>query len=153
LRGALASGANFASLLRAGGYRLDLDALCPFARWRPGIAAARIFDTRFYLATAPDPCAPDADGGECLRAFWGSAATILADAAAGRCRLIFPTRRALERLAIAPTFAAARDDAARYPPVTITPWIEERGDQRWLCIPPDCGYPVTAEPLESALRG
>lgn len=153
LRAALAEGAAFAALLRAGRHRLDLGALCPFARWRPGVAAARIFDTRFYLAAAPADRAARPDGAESVRAFWGSATAILADAAAGRGRLVFPTRLTLERLAPLPSLAAARDHAACYPETTITPWIEERANRRWLCIPEGCGYPITAELLDSALRG
>jgi hypothetical protein len=34
----------------------------------------------------------------------------------------------------------------------IVPWVEERSGTKWLCIPEDAGYPVTAEPLETARR-
>jgi hypothetical protein len=30
--------------------------------------------------------------------------------------------------------------------------VEARGGEPWLCIPDDLGYPVTAEPLETARR-
>ncbi|RYD48684.1 MAG: NUDIX hydrolase, partial [Sphingomonadales bacterium] len=35
---------------------------------------------------------------------------------------------------------------------TVTPWIEERDGERYLCIPDDLGYPVTAQPLAEAVR-
>jgi hypothetical protein len=34
----------------------------------------------------------------------------------------------------------------------ITPWVEERDGRRFVCIPDDAGYPVTAEPYETARR-
>ena len=153
LRAALAAGEDFAGLLRAGGWRLDLAALVPFARWRPNFREARRFDARFYLARASGADVARADGGESVRALWTTASDALADADAGRHHIIFPTRRNLERLAGFASFEAACADAARFPVETITPWIEERAGERWLCIPDDRGYPVTAEPLATARRG
>ena len=128
-------------------------ALTPFARWRPAHAHARIFDTHFYLARLPAG-APEAevDATENVRLFWASAQDVLDDADAGRARIIFPTRRNLERLARHASFAAAIADAARYPVRTVTPWIEQRDDGRYVCIDDDLGYPVTAERFEQAMR-
>jgi hypothetical protein len=39
------------------------------------------------------------------------------------------------------------------PVVTITPAVAVRDGARWLTIPEDAGYPVHAEPIESAMRG
>ncbi|UZK70861.1 NUDIX domain-containing protein [Sphingomonas sp. S1-29] len=133
--------------------RLDLDALVPFARWRPQGVSHKIFDTRFYLAQAPADAAPAVvDGNENSRLFWASAQHVLDETAAGRMRIIFPTRRNLERLALFSSFAAAVDDARRYPVRTIVPWIECRDGIDQLCIPEDLGYPVTSEALDGALR-
>ncbi|WP_374293857.1 NUDIX domain-containing protein [Sphingomonas sp.] len=137
-----------------GAATLDLAALIPFARWRPDHALARIFDTRFYLACLPaNAPPPEPDGAETVRAFWTTAQAALDDADAGRATLIYPTRRTLERLARFGNFADAAVDAARYPVRTITPFVDHRPDGPWLCIPQDCGYPVTAEPLAAAARG
>ena len=112
-----------------------------------------LFDTHFFLAAAPeDAPTPVEDGTETARAFWASAAQVLADAEAGRAHLIFPTRRVLERLATLGSFEAAAAHAAAYPVRTITPWIERRDGVDQLCIPDDLGYPVTAEPLAKAQR-
>jgi len=127
--------------------------LVPFARWLPNMVTHRIFDTRFYLARAPEDCVPVVDGNENVRAFWMSAAEVLAEADAGRASVIFPTRRNLERLARYRSYADAVADALAHPVRTITPWIEERGDGRHLCIPDDLGYPVTSEPMSAAMRG
>ena len=126
-------------------------ALTPFARWCPNFRETRRFDTLFFLAEAPAG-EPVVDGHEAVRALWASAAGILAEIEAGRAHAIFPTRRNLERLARFASIAEARADAALHPVVTITPWVEERGGARHVCIPEGIGYPVTSEPLETARR-
>jgi 8-oxo-dGTP pyrophosphatase MutT (NUDIX family) len=152
IRAGLAAGTPFATLLARAGLSIDLTALCPMARWLPR-AAGRIYDTRFYLARAPAGAIAAADGGESVRAIWTSAAAALAGADAGRHRIIYPTRRNLERLALAGTFEAACADASSRPIATVTPWIEQRGGEDWVCIRTDQGYPVTAERAATALRG
>jgi 8-oxo-dGTP pyrophosphatase MutT (NUDIX family) len=153
LRHGLEAGRSFANLLAGFGLRLDLGALTPFARWCPTFKEARRFDTLFFLAEAPDGAAPPtAAAAEATRTMWLTAAEVLDEANSGRARIIFPTRRNLERLAQFRSIEEAREDAALHPVRTIVPWIEERGGTRWLCIPDDAGYPVTAELLETARR-
>lgn len=125
---------------------IDPDALTTFARWLPRGLSHRIFDTRFYLARGDGE--PSPDGSENVDAFWARPAEVLA----GGGRLIFPTRRNLERLARYADVAAAFADAHAHPVRTITPWIEPRGGVDHLCIPDDLGYPVTAEPMAAADR-
>jgi 8-oxo-dGTP pyrophosphatase MutT (NUDIX family) len=153
LRAGLAAGEPFPGLLDRLGLTLDLSALTPFARWCPNFREARRFDTLFYLAEAPaDGPAPTADAAEAVRSFWASAADVLADVEAGRAHAIFPTRRNLERLARFASIGQARADAAAHPVAKVTPWVEEREGRRFVCIPEGLGYPVTAEPYESARR-
>jgi 8-oxo-dGTP pyrophosphatase MutT (NUDIX family) len=152
-RSAVAAGAPFSRLLAEHGLRPQLDALTPFARWCPNFRETRRFDTLFYLAEAPDDVAPaTADNDEAVRAFWATAAQVLAEIDSGRAHAIFPTRRNLERLARFATFEEARADAALHPVRKITPWVEERAGSRFVCIPEGTGYPITAEPLETARR-
>ena len=68
-------------------------------------------------------------------------------------RLIFPTRRNLERLAQFETFEQTKAQADAIPVRTITPFMGEREGKTWLEIGQDLGYPVTGEPLESVARG
>lgn len=133
---------------------LDLHALVPFARWLPpGGVSHRVFDTRFYLARLPDGAADAAvDGNENVRLFWATAQAVLDAADAGRGRIIYPTRRNLERLAQFGSFAEAVADARTHPVEAITPWVEERDGEERLCIPEGLGYPVTSQPVKAALR-
>ncbi len=147
------AGEAFGPALADLGATLDPDALVPFARWLPQGVAHRIFDTRFYLARAPRLAEPQVDGSENVRAFWARAQDVLDAADRGEARIIFPTRRNLERLAQFASFAEAVADAEAHPVRTITPWIETREGEAHLCIPDDLGYPVTAQPLPGALRG
>jgi 8-oxo-dGTP pyrophosphatase MutT (NUDIX family) len=154
LREAMVSGRPFAALLDETGVSLELDALTPFARWCPNFREARRFDTLFYLAEAPagGRTLHSADETESVHTFWASATTVLAEIEAGRAKAIFPTRRNLERLARFASLAEAQADARRHEVRQITPWVEERGGERFVCIPEGIGYPVTAEPYESARR-
>ena len=153
LRAELERGTLFSSLLDRSGLILDLGALTPFARWCPTFKEARRFDTLFFIAEAPEgAAAPSASAAEAVRTLWATAVDVLEEANSGRARIIFPTRRNLERLARFASIGEARADAERHPVRKIVPWIEERGGAQWLCIPEDAGYPVTAELLETARR-
>jgi 8-oxo-dGTP pyrophosphatase MutT (NUDIX family) len=153
LRGGLADEEPFASLLEAHGLAIGPAALTPFARWCPNFRETRRFDTLFFLAETP-PGAPEPriSEHEAVRALWASAAEILAEVDQGRARVIFPTRRNLERLARFASVAEALEDAARHEVTRITPWVEERDGVPHVCIPEGIGYPVTSEPLETARR-
>lgn len=153
LRDRLGRGERLDTALAAHGLTLDPGALTPFARWCPNFRETRRFDTLFFLADAPERAPePVADEREAVRAFWASAAAILAELEAGRAHAIFPTRRNLERLARFASIEEARADAARHPVRKIVPWVEERGGAPHVCIPENIGYPVTGEPLETARR-
>ncbi|MEN3749550.1 NUDIX hydrolase [Sphingomonas sp. HF-S3] len=152
LRRALYAGEPMAEAFAAARATLHPEALVPFARWLPNMVHHKVFDTRFYLARAPEGATAVVDGNENSRAFWMSAAGVLAECAVGRAHVIFPTRRNLERLALYRSWDAAVADARAHEIRTVTPWIEDRGGERWLCIPDDLGYPVSAEPLATATR-
>lgn len=137
------------------GLELDLDALVPFARWLPpSDVAHKVFDTRFYLARSPAGArdAASVDGNENVRLFWATAQDVLDMADRGAARIIYPTRRNLERLAQFGSFADAAADARSHRIETITPWIELRDGEARLCIPEGLGYPVTSQPVKAAFR-
>lgn len=152
-RAALHARQPFSTLLDAAALTLDLDALVPFARWRPNFRETRVFDTRFYIARAPDGL-PEAvvDETENVRTFWNSAQDTIDAALRGDVHVIFPTLRNLERLALFDSFAAARLHTFATPVGMVTPWIEETDGRRHLCIPEGLGYPVTRESFQTAKR-
>lgn len=135
-------------------WSIDFDSLIPFARWWPRHREIRVFDTRFYLADVGTGALDlVVDATENRHLFWATAQEALDLADAGRIKVIFPTRRNLERLALWPDFAAVCAHAQAMPIQIISPWMEERDGVRWLVIPADAGYPIDGEPLASAARG
>ena len=133
---------------------LVLEALTPLARWLPNFHVTRRFDTLFYVARAPDgEWQPNVIAGECSGAGWLTAAEALERERRGAARLIFPTRRNLERLAQHDSFTAIRADALAHPIEPVTPWVEEHGGERFITIPGHLGYPVTREKLDGLWRG
>jgi 8-oxo-dGTP pyrophosphatase MutT (NUDIX family) len=144
----------FEVLLQEHDLELRLDALIPFARWVPKFHATRRFDTLFYLARAPGPdWVPHVVEGECSGALWISAAQALEREQRGEARLIFPTRRNLERLAKHASFDEMRADAEAHPIEPISPWVEEVEGENFITIPEGIGYPVTREKLDGLWRG
>ncbi|MGE7205250.1 NUDIX hydrolase [Sphingomonas sp. NPDC019816] len=145
---------RFADVLAEHGLALDRDALTPFARWCPEHVPVRRFDARFYLAEiARHNSAPVIDGDETVAALWLSARAALSRADQGAMRIIYPTRRMLERLALHRDVAAALADARGWPVRRIVPFLAERDGVPSICIPEDLGFPITAEPVSTAERG
>ncbi|HKX92878.1 MAG TPA: NUDIX hydrolase [Sphingomicrobium sp.] len=154
IQAALAAGEDFAHVLEQAGAELAPDALTPFARWVPKFHAVRRFDTLFFIAAAPEgDWQPNVIAGECAGASWTPAADVLERERRGEARLIFPTRRTLERLAQHASLAAIRSDALAHPIEPVTPWVEERDGERFITIPDHLGFPVTQERLDGLWRG
>ncbi len=155
-RAALHGGESLQAICNRHGWMPDFEQLVPWSRWRPPAfeATSRVFDTRFYLVDAGNT-APLAtvDQTENRALFWATAAEVLAKADKGEVRVIFPTRRNLERLALAGDFDSAAAHAAAHPVSIVLPFVDKRNDGNWLCIPDGHGYPVTAESFASAMRG
>jgi 8-oxo-dGTP pyrophosphatase MutT (NUDIX family) len=154
LQRALVADEPFAALLESAGLGIEIDALTPFARWVPKFHAVRRFDTLFYVALCPPgDWQPRVMEGECAGAAWLTARQVLDRENRGEARLIFPTRRTLERLAQHPTFDAIRADALAHPIEPVTPWVEERNGEKFITIPSHLGFPVTEERLDGLWRG
>ncbi len=146
---------ELAPVLEHFGWGLDLDQLTPFARWFPkNERIPRVYDTRFYLANLGTGAVDiAADQSENTHLFWTSAADALRSADDGDIKLIFPTRRNLERLALFDSFAAAKAHADATPVRTIVPQVDTSGPKPMLRILEDAGYPVTEELLDTVARG
>ncbi|AJR26417.1 NUDIX hydrolase [Sphingobium sp. YBL2] len=154
MRQALGAGAGLGDILSDHGLEIALDRLLPFARWHPARLeqAQRVFDTRFYIAEAPEGQAASVDATENVQLFWSSAAETLARCDRGEGQIIFPTRRNLERLAQFGRFDDLAAHALSIPVEKVTPWFEERNGEPHLCIPDHLGYPVTSEPMGTVRR-
>jgi 8-oxo-dGTP pyrophosphatase MutT (NUDIX family) len=154
LQDALVADAPFADLLGDRRIELDANGLIAFARWVPKFHAVRRFDTLFFIARCPPgDWEPRVIEGECAAACWITAAEVLERDKRREARLIFPTRRNLERLAQHSSFEEIRADALGHPIEPVTPWVEERDGDRFITIPDHLGYPVTQERLEGLWRG
>jgi 8-oxo-dGTP pyrophosphatase MutT (NUDIX family) len=154
LQRALVADESFGGLLHSGGLGIDAAALTPFARWVPRFHAVRRFDTLFFVARCPPgEWQPRVIEGECSGAAWLTAAEVLDRDRHGTARLIFPTRRTVERLAQHSSFEAIRGDALSHPIEPVTPWVEECGGEKFITIPSHLGFPVTQERLDGLWRG
>lgn len=153
-RAELHGGATLQAVCASHSWTPDLEQLVPWARWCPPGLETRIFDARFYLVDAGDTALNAVvDETENRSLFWASASEVLQLSDTGKVKVIFPTRRNLERLALFDSYADAAQHAADYPVRTVLTYIEERHGEQWLCIPSGHGYPVTDEPMGTALRG
>lgn len=154
-RAMLGERGELAPVLKAFGWALDLDQITPFARWFPkNENITRVYDTRFYLANLGTGAVEiEVDATENTRLFWVSAQGALDMAAAGEIKLIFPTRRNLERLALFASFEEARAQAEAIPVRTIIPRVENSDGKPMLTILEDAGYPVTSELFDTVMRG
>lgn len=154
LQRALVADEPFAQILERAGLAIDAAALTPFARWVPKFHAVRRFDTLFFVARCPPgEWQPRVIEGECAGAEWLTAADVLERERRGEARLIFPTRRTLERLAQHASLDAIRSDALAHAIEPISPWVEERDGEKFITIPSDLGFPVTQERLDGLWRG
>jgi 8-oxo-dGTP pyrophosphatase MutT (NUDIX family) len=136
-------------MLAGEGLRLAADLLTPFAHWITPKMMPKRFDTRFYMAVAPEDHLAIHDGSESVDSVWIRPADALREAAAGTKTIIFPTRVNVQKLGrhnrIADAIAAA--STARI--VTVEPQIEQRESGPMLCIPLEADYDVTEEPLSN----
>ena len=154
LRDALLEGAPLSPWVDRGDVALDLDALIPFARWCPNFRETRTFDTRFYRTVASRD---RSEGGSVVvrehdSLAWHSPAGALAAINDGAMTVIFPTHRNLEKLSTAPESLLTLPDGTAPPVPLIVPFVEVVDGVRWLCIPPNLGYPVTRVRLDEARR-
>lgn len=127
--------------------RLACDELVHFAHWVTPPMLPKRFDTHFFLASAPADHLAVHDGHESVDSVWITPAEALADAAAGRRTVIFPTLRNIEKLGASATVAEALAAAGQSMPVRVLPWTEKREDGTYLCIPAEAGYAVSEEKM------
>lgn len=99
---------------------MAVDQFVSFSRWVTPLGAPRRYDTRFYLAYAPEDQVATADNRELTNTLWTRPADALDRFANKELSLIFPTARSLMELSQFETVAevlAAFADAPEPPPV------------------------------------
>jgi 8-oxo-dGTP pyrophosphatase MutT (NUDIX family) len=81
------------------GIPIDARELVEFARWITPVGAPRRYDTRFFVARAPDGHEGEHDGSELVASAWMRPSAVLQAFADGDIELILPTQRSLELIA------------------------------------------------------
>jgi 8-oxo-dGTP pyrophosphatase MutT (NUDIX family) len=121
---------------------LACDCLTHFAHWITPEMMPKRFDTHFYLALAPHDHVALHDGYESVDSVWITPAAAMDEATAGTKTIIFPTLCNVEKLAASRTPDDAIAAAGSANVVPVLPWMEQRDDGNYVCIPIEAGYPT-----------
>ena len=121
--------------------------LIPFAHWVTPEMMPKRFDTRFYIAKAPEGHEGAHDGTESVDSVWINPKDALDDCYERKRNIIFPTRLNLKKLCRSKTVDEAITNAKRDAIVTVTPVIKKDKNGTFLTIPKDAGYGDIREPL------
>lgn len=127
-----------AEVCRREGLRLSVADMHYFSRWVTPLGAPRRYDTRFFVAAAPEEQVAAHDDVEVIGTRWLSPAEALAEHEAGRITMIFPTVRtmvALSRFDSAGDLLAHAGGQERVEPVV--PMLRDEGGGLRLYLPGD----------------
>lgn len=142
LRRALNAGERtFAATIEALGLRLATDRLAYLSHWITQAGRPRRYDTRFFIAAAPEHQRPMHDEGETVAHEWIVPRIALERHGRGEMQLMFPTMKTLELLAGFGSVADALDYAhtpRAMPP--MSPRIASGRDGPKLLVPGDYAY-------------
>lgn len=141
--------ANFGAVLREAGLVLILDNVVPFAHIIGPRQAPRRFDTRFFIAPAPEGQMHVVDDHEIIAAQWVTAFDAIAMGDADERLVMHPTRLVLGRLQHYATVAEALAEARRHPPKSILPEVQTRDGVAGLYTPGAPGINEQWEALNS----
>jgi len=126
----------------------------PFSHWITPERSPKRYDTRFFVARAPADQAPKADGHEAVDLLWLTPRAALAEAEAGRRRLVFATRLNLMRLGASANVDAALAAAASVPAsVPICPEMYDTPSGPRIRIPEGLGYDICDLPTSDTRHG
>ena len=127
-------------VLAAEGLEPATDALAHWAHWVTPASRSKRFDTQFFLAAAPPDQLAVHDGLESVESVWIAPAQAVAEADAGTRRLVFATRKNLEKLARHATVADAMAAARTASVVRVQPEMVRAGEGWRISIPAEAGY-------------
>lgn len=123
------------------GLKLAVDRIHYFSHWITPEGPPRRYDTRFFVARAPDKQVALHDDRETVANTWIRPQDALDAHERGEFEIIFPTIKnlsAIGRFDDADELVAAAANAATVP--TVTPRIVQEGEQMRILLPGDPGY-------------
>jgi 8-oxo-dGTP pyrophosphatase MutT (NUDIX family) len=127
-------------VLAAEGLEPATDALAHWAHWVTPASRSKRFDTQFFLAAAPPDQLAVHDGLESVESVWIAPAQAVAEADAGKRRLVFATRKNLEKLARHATVADALAASRAATVVRVQPEMVRSGGGWRIRIPAEADY-------------
>jgi 8-oxo-dGTP pyrophosphatase MutT (NUDIX family) len=116
------------------------ESLVEFSRWITPAQVKIRFDTRFYLAPAPDGAEPRPDGGETVDLGWFTPRGALEAYEREEIMLVFPTFKTLEQLAPFVSASALLEWARGREVVAIEPQVVVEGEVARVVLPGEPGY-------------
>lgn len=129
---------DFAAMARREGLRLATDRLLYFGHWITPVGIPRRYDTRFFLAVAPEDQEARHDNRETIAHIWLRPAQALEMRARETLQMRFPTIKTLERFAQCGTTAELIEALSSAPEIpALLPRVARDG--RTL-LPGDPGY-------------
>lgn len=154
-REAVGAGAGFLALALRSGLRLHTAGLTPWSRWitprQPSVSNRR-FDTRFFLARAPEGQEPQHDDHEATEAIWLSPREGLQQYWRNQIELAPPQIMCLAELAclaqVDDMLAAARSRV----PARVAPETFDLDGERVICYPGDPRHSVSLRTWDGPTR-
>ncbi len=137
----LAGTTSFADIISTEGLRLAIDELTYFAHWVTPEVEIKRFDTRFFVARAPEGQTPVHDDGETIHSEWLDPAEAIERSRGEEIALPPPTWTTLSALAKFDSIDAVVQWARGKPIPRVQPGFLKRGDETLLLYPGDPLYP------------
>jgi 8-oxo-dGTP pyrophosphatase MutT (NUDIX family) len=132
---------TFVEIAEAEDLHLAVQDVAYFAHWITPEGAPRRYDTRFFVARAPEGQVPAHDAGEVIADVWISPQEALLAHQRNEIELIFPTIKNLQAISRFSTVDALLDAAAHAESIpTIMPRITVTGEGVRILLPGDEGY-------------
>jgi 8-oxo-dGTP pyrophosphatase MutT (NUDIX family) len=146
------AGVDFGALLASAQLALDLGRLIPLIRWITPRSEPIRFDTRFYVAPAPERQIAEHDTQESVALRWLTPSAAIEQARAGAMLLSPPTRRTLEEIEDIESVDGLLARALQSEAPTVEPVIKEVDGVRLILFPGDAAHPVQARALRGPTR-
>ena len=141
---------SFVEIAEAEDLHLAVQDVAYFAHWITPEGAPRRYDTRFFVARAPEAQVPAHDAGEVIADVWISPADALLAHQREEIELIFPTIKNLQAISRFTTVDALLNAAAHAESIpAIMPRITVTGEGVRILLPGDVGYDDYVSPTHA----